>query len=284
MIALKKSVALAIIFLGISGQFLLAQSPYKLDWKKEAVTIGLGLSSYTFGQFTEKNIKPLTPFEIENLNRNNIHPFDRATVNNYDMWAADISNVGVYSLITSPVLLAFAPKIRKDWQTIGLLYVETLGLSATLPNWTKNTVQRVRPFVYNPDVPIDKKMELDAQKSFFSSHTCIAFSSAVFLSTVYSTYYPTSKWRPWIWTGSLLAASTVGYMRYQSGNHFPSDIIVGAAVGSVVGYLIPRIHRNKLHSNLSILPNINSQNIGVHISYTFDNNHFRQIADSNLMY
>ena len=100
----------------------------------------------------------------------------------------------------------------------------------------------MRPFVYNPDVALEKKMSVNARKSFFSGHTSVAFAAMIFLSTVHSKYYPDSDWKPFIWGGTILLASSVGYLRIIAGAHFPSDVIVGALVGSAVGYLIPRIH------------------------------------------
>jgi membrane-associated phospholipid phosphatase len=71
----------------------------------------------------------------------------------------------------------------------------------------------------------------------------VAFASAVFISTVYSDYNPHSEWKPYIWAGSLLTASVVGYLRYEAGMHFPTDILVGALVGGTIGHVIPWLHR-----------------------------------------
>jgi membrane-associated phospholipid phosphatase len=44
-------------------------------------------------------------------------------------------------------------------------------------------------------------------------------------------------------TGSLFLASVVGYLRYEAGEHFPTDIVAGAVAGSAIGYAIPWMHR-----------------------------------------
>jgi membrane-associated phospholipid phosphatase len=64
----------------------------------------------------------------------------------------------------------------------------------------------------------------------------------VFLNTVYGKLKPDSPLRPWLWAGSLVAAGTVGYLRYDSGNHFPTDILAGAAIGGLAGWMVPRLH------------------------------------------
>lgn len=259
----------AIIFLQIMlmGQICSSQSPYKLDLKREIAIYSLGAGAFGFGQITNSNITPLTNLEINALDRNIIHPFDRSAVNHRDAWAADISNYGVLGLMASPMLLFSSTSVQKDWVTIACMYGQVMGLGATLPNFTKNTVQRIRPFVYNAENNMNDKMELDAQRSYFSGHTCVAFSSAVFISSVYSAYYPQSKWKPVVWGGTLLAASTIGYMRYQSGNHFPTDILVGAAVGAGIGYFVTFLHKTNSTTKLSFLPSLNSNQLGLTLIY-----------------
>ncbi len=45
-----------------------------------------------------------------------------------------------------------------------------------------------------------------------------------------------------MWAGSLTLAATTGYMRYQGGKHFPTDIISGAIIGSLAGWGVPKLH------------------------------------------
>ena len=50
--------------------------------------------------------------------------------------------------------------------------------------------------------------------------------------------------RPWITlaVGTLLTAF-VSYMRVRSGEHFPTDVIMGSVAGAGVGVLVPHFHR-----------------------------------------
>ena len=83
----------------------------------------------------------------------------------------------------------------------------------------------------------------------------VLFASAFFLAKVYSDYNPKSKYTKFIYGGTILAASAVGFMRYRSGKHFPTDIITGAAVGALIGYGIPAIHKNN-DKKLSFQPGV----------------------------
>jgi hypothetical protein len=67
-------------------------------------------------------------------------------------------------------------------------------------------------------MPMQKKLDqgIDSVKSFYSSHTSIAFCSAVFLSKIYSDIYPESRFRYIVLGAGLAAAATTGYMRYAA--------------------------------------------------------------------
>ncbi len=154
---------------------------------------------------------------------------------------------------------------RNSFATIGVMYVETMLFSVFLPSYTKGSVQRIRPYVYSSSAPLEEKLTAEAKRSFFSGHTTVAFSSAVFLSTVYANYYPDSKYKSIVWGSSLAVAGTVGFMRYRSGAHFPTDVLVGAAVGSAIGFLIPRLHKTSTGSSVTLAPYFYDHKTGVSV-------------------
>jgi membrane-associated phospholipid phosphatase len=156
--------------------------------------------------------------------------------------------------------LLFSDKVRDDFGTFSVMYIENLFLSFAVVHTTKILIKRKRPYTYNKNVPLKYKSDSSSRLSFFSGHTTHAFSSAVFLSTVYSKYYPDSKLKPYIWGVSLLSASITGYLRYASGNHFPTDIIMGAVIGSAIGYLIPLIHEINEEEKELVVPAGNPYN------------------------
>lgn len=219
-------------------------SPYKTSWETDGILTGLGITNAIVGFTLDNNIINFTPAQIGGLNKNDINWLDIGATENY---SSSMSLISDYSLITvgiAPAALMLDGNMRNDAGDIGLMYGETMMLASTFSLLSKVIVQRARPFVYNPEAPDSKKLEKDARRSFFSGHSCTAFASAVFVSTIYSNYYPDSKYKPYVWGGSLLSAALIGYMRYESGKHFPTDIITGAAVGSLIGYLVPYLHEN----------------------------------------
>ena len=234
--------AALIAFLILSPLGAGAQSPYKTELTKDAVIVSAGLGTGIAALLWHDGLDSLTVEEINSLSRDDVNAFDRGATYHYSASASTASDILVYTLIASPLAMMFDKRVRDDWEVFLLMYAETMlwtGVSAQL---VKNTIARTRPFVYNPDVPLDDKTTRDARKSFYSSHTAYAFASALFLSTTYSSYFPESRWRPYIWVGSLSAAALVGYLRYRAGMHFPTDILAGAAVGALIGYAIPALH------------------------------------------
>ena len=221
---------------------LLAQEVYQYSEQNDAYIIGLGVPLALFGISLDLSLPPLSEADALTVKSEQLNPLDRLAVSNYSENSARLSDILLASCVASPLLLLFSDQIRQDADIVYGMYLQSLLFGASLPSLAKGAFRRPRPYVYNPDVPLAKKLETDARKSFFSGHTSIAFTSMVFLSTVYSRYYPQADSRTYLWFGSVLLASTVGYLRIDAGSHFPTDVLTGALVGGLIGYIIPKIH------------------------------------------
>jgi membrane-associated phospholipid phosphatase len=133
---------------------------------------------------------------------------------------------------------------RGQKQTYALMYIETEILTYSITEIAKSLIKRIRPYAYNPEVPINEKiMSSDTRKSFFSGHTSMSFASTVFLASTYAALHPDSRWKPVIWCAGLSTATLVGVLRILSGRHFPTDVLTGALVGSLIGIIIPKLHK-----------------------------------------
>jgi membrane-associated phospholipid phosphatase len=125
------------------------------------------------------------------------------------------------------------------------VFVVTAGLTSVL----KYAVRRPRPFLYSGDMdafPLEARQDVDAGLSFFSGHSSSAFAMATAGSYLYMLRHPQSKWVIPVWILSEALAATTAGLRVAAGKHFITDVLVGAAVGSAVGFLIPYLHRRAL--------------------------------------
>ncbi|MDZ7343753.1 MAG: phosphatase PAP2 family protein [candidate division KSB1 bacterium] len=271
----KKPVMFLVIFTQILclGSLSLAQSPYRISWGKDAPLFGSGVVFAVVASSMNQNIVPLTVAEINSLSRNDVNWFDRKATYHYSTDSGDLSNIALGVCLTLPATLFISKRLHNDFITVGLMYAEVLLFSNFVPSVVKSAAPRIRPFVYNPEAPLEAKTTTGAKKSFFSSHATNAFAAAVFFSTVYGDYFPDSKWRPYLWAGSLAAASFVGYLRYDAGKHFPTDVLVGAGVGSAIGFLWPYLHRVHTQDGLSLVPIYTPRQIRLGLYYSFSNPH-----------
>ena len=245
-----------------------SQSPYRLSWELDgplAASAGLlGIGAIVVAD----NQNPLSSADVEMLSPNNVNGFDRGATDNYSEDASTASDWLVYATIAAPLALLTQDPAGSDWQTYLTMYAETMALTGFTAQLVKGSVPRTRPFVYNQEAPLEPKLERDARKSFYSSHSAFAFASAVFFSATYQAYFPKSTLHGYVWAGSLLLASAVGSLRYVAGAHFPTDILVGAAVGSAIGYLIPLLHRADL-GRMSVRPASDGDNASLSVSFRF---------------
>ena len=242
---------LFLFFLVLYIPGILARSPYKIDQRTETIMIGSGVGLMGVGLFYDFSIPALTEDEIAHLSKDNLNPLDRSATNNWSPSASKMSDILLFTYEALPLSFLFDKKIRDDFNSYVILGAETAIFSLGANILAKGVFKRPRPYVYNTDIPLGIKTTTRARRSFYSGHTTIAFTSAVLTSKLYEDYFPNSKWRTTIWTTSILGASLVGYLRYSSGQHFPTDIITGAVMGSLFGYMILELHKEATNDALS---------------------------------
>jgi hypothetical protein len=221
--------------------------PYELQTGRELLLLGLGAGLASGGLILQSNQSPLQQEDLADLSSSDINCLDRGATDNWSPSADQASDILVGCLVASPVVLAATGRGARDPVTILVMYAETMLLANGVTQMTKGLVQRNRPYVYNddPDIPESQKLEVDARRSFPSSHATNAFASAVFLSTVYGRLYPESNARGWVWAGSVGTAGTIAWLRCRAGQHFPTDVLIGSAIGTLVGYFVPWLHERE---------------------------------------
>ena len=155
-----------------------------------------------------------------------------------------------------PVGMVGIALIKRDTNMIRSVLV--MGASSLVQGLiTKNLkriVARPRPFVTYPQIenfddPREKSIPISYNtgdfESFPSGHASGAFAFATSLSLEYPKWYVIAPSFAW--------ASAVGYSRMDMGVHYPSDILMGAAVGAGSAWFCHYLNK-KLFRNHKIFP------------------------------
>ena len=233
---------------------------FKLDLQKDALILGSALTLIA------------TDMILSNIDNNVVHidsKLDKAEVNKIDKILMrpyskkfDLLGTG-FELATAITPLVFLSVPTTEWTTIAGMYAETMLFAYGVKEFAKAVFDRPRPYMYFDDFPIEEVQKGDWNSSFFSGHTTLSFAAATFTTYVFCKYKPESKWKiPVIAISYTLAAATAG-LRILSGNHFATDVAVGAVVGSITGLLIPFWHYVNPENPMGVIGDTDSAYLSV---------------------
>lgn len=145
-----------------------------------------------------------------------------------------LGNAGAAWILLAVVLLML-PKTRKT----GAVLAAALVLDVILCNGIlKNAVARMRPYDKNPVVEL--LIHKPGDYSFPSGHTAASFAAMSAL------YFGGEKY---LWKPVLVLAVLIAFSRLYLYVHYPTDVLGGALLGMLCGYLgnliIQRIWKQK---------------------------------------
>jgi len=128
---------------------------------------------------------------------------------------------------------------------LSLVDAEAVALTTALTAFTKGITSRERPFQAECSGP-EKHQQRDCQgqnryQSYFSGHTSTSFTSAA-LTCQHHAHLPLyGGGAPDVAAclASIALAGTVGTMRIVSDRHYATDVLTGAAVGTLSGLTVP---------------------------------------------
>jgi len=253
---------LILFLLFISSTIGFSQT-YDISWKKDTPILGVSAGMICTGILLSESASPITEANLNDLNINDIWRFDRSAALNFSSNAGNISDIFREGIYLVPFSLFFSGKARSEYKSILLMYSEVYLLNGGITILTKEIVGRNRPYAYNEEAPLDLRLSATTRRSFFSGHVSHVSSLSFLTASIYSDIYPKSAYRYAVWAGAITAPAITGYLRYRAGRHFPSDIIVGYGVGALIGYMIPKFHKSKSESGISL----NVLNNGCSITY-----------------
>jgi membrane-associated phospholipid phosphatase len=212
-----------------------------------------GWSYYALSKIYKKDSSSAE--DVLNLNRDKINVLDRWASYVYYPDAELESDKIFFGAMPLPLVLMLDKEIRKDALKIAVLYTEALSITGTL--YTSATYfNRYRPSTYSDLLTTEQKMSGNQRNSFFAGHVALVATSTFFTAKVYSDYHPHSKFRFVLYGVAAAATGATGYLRHRAGKHFPTDVVLGTAVGILSGTLVPQFHKKKNISDkrLSVYP------------------------------
>ncbi len=177
-------------------------------------------------------------------------PIDRPWRGTFSATHGMISNTFILTAMVTPVVAEAVRSDRDAWPKMAV-YAEALSVGGFINAVAKYAVQRPRPYTYGEGDAMDRHTEAagnDAYLSFFSGHATTAFAAAVSGGYLFAYGNPNTGSRVFVWGWEMAFASATATERVRAGAHFPSDVVLGAMVGSGIGILVPRAHMSDRHA------------------------------------
>ncbi len=156
---------------------------------------------------------------LKNINQSQTHPTFQQNISK-----------SVYPLaLATPISMFVVGLINKDKKLQHQSYkvVGSLLINTAITQAMKYTINRNRPYQDYPTIIFPNNIENDA--SFPSGHTSTAFALATSMSIQYKKWY--------VVVPAFVWATSVGYSRLYLGEHYPTDVFAGAAIGIGCAYL-----------------------------------------------
>lgn len=211
------------------------QSVYHISAKVDIpVTLGAALASALPNVYSHRLIKPRCPCDPAEVNA-----FDRGAIGNQNATAATLSDITVGVVIVAPLALNAIDLggFNEVWWEDAVVFAQTLAINNALVTAAKYIAQRPLPRTYAGDPSLIDRPE--GYRSFYSGHTSNAFAALSATAMTIRLRYGEKTW-PWIVTG--VVGTSVALERVADGRHFPTDVIVGAVMGTAVGIIVPQLH------------------------------------------
>jgi membrane-associated phospholipid phosphatase len=165
---------------------------------------------------------------------------DRGTVGPVRPGAATASDVFLFAALGGAGLLVFAEDRggRGSAAEDLTVFAQAVATADALTSWAKVLFHRPRPFRY---VPAETTITVQSGLSFPSGHSTAAFAAAFAYWSIQARHGRANEKAPQI--ALLLAtAATTGMLRVVARQHFPTDVMAGAAIGATIGWFVPRLY------------------------------------------
>ncbi|MCA9655714.1 MAG: phosphatase PAP2 family protein [Myxococcales bacterium] len=208
-----------------------------------------------------------------------LEPIDRVALGHYDDAAAKASDALLYLSVAGGLAVGLAESIawaraegergvahhrRRGAARFGIstaIWAESVGVAMLTTNVLKDAVGRPRPLAHLGEPALlaeGVESDGDLGRSFPSGHATLSFSSTVAAAMLLTLEQcrpregrrrrcgPRSRREKIVlgltWGLAMAMATTTSTLRVVAGKHYPTDVLMGAAVGAASGVVIPLLH------------------------------------------
>lgn len=151
--------------------------------------------------------------------------------------AALASDVLLLGFVALPLADAMSRDSGEARLRTALVDLEALALTGAIVGSLKLATARARPYTLDGG-----EHSGDAFKSFPSGHTAFSFTGA----SLFCTQRGLATWADSLaCSGALAGAATTGILRIVADKHHATDVLAGAAIGGLAGWLVPTLQTTK---------------------------------------
>lgn len=208
------------------------------------ISIIIFLISFFVMKFTSSSPWDGTIFDISKVNF-----LDRNLANPYNHFLHIIGTItcGISYIFLPICFIAYTvhKSKNKKWTflTLILIFCTTCLFNKGFYDLLKALVERIRPYMYFKNPAQKGILSGDFQHSWPSGHTANAFMGISFITINLIFSKDKSLWEKlFILSGYIFSIST-GICRILSGNHYFTDVLSGAFLGSLVGFGISFLNK-----------------------------------------
>ncbi len=231
--------ALVLLVLAAAAPRALADDPpaYQLELDKDIPALAI-TSLTTIAWFVDLGPAWCAP----RCDPATVDAFDRPFAGRYLPGWSTAGTLAAAGVLAAPVPVLLALESPGHAVSDAVVVAESVMFASSVAVVFETGVRRPRPFLYGDRAPLAVRDETNASLSFFSGHTADSFAATIALWRTLDRLRVRPRWKYLALGLGLAGSSFVGMARVVSGDHFPTDVIVGAGVGASFGFLLPALH------------------------------------------
>lgn len=223
------------------------RSPYQFSPILDISLLAIGVPAWLGSYYTQRSLSPPTCGQTDNpCSRQQVPWFDRPLIYANGALRKPANLIFNYGplIIGAALFLDYGPYRLRSYLLDITMAVEAFVWSGAISHVFRFATRRPRPYLYIDGAYPGERSNGNASTSFYSGHVAELFAFGVTLSWTFTLRHGVrSPWTWVMWTALLGTGTAVGVLRVGSGDHFLSDVVVGALVGTGIGLLVPLVHR-----------------------------------------